>query len=225
MASTLLRHGRRTRIAHGLHALVLITLIFTGLALGDVLPVRIVGWLGGHVLVNATHRQLGLALVLALVLLGAWAWRAVRMLLRDVMHFQRRDLHWPMGFARFFLWPRRQPAPFHDGRFDPAQRVAFVIILLALAVTAASGIYIYAGPPFGRMALAWAIRMHIAAAWTLMVGVGVHILAGSGLLWTHRGLLRTMFADGRVELAVARALWPAWAQRQAEAEAARDSHE
>lgn len=218
--ATLLRHGRRARVAHALNALAVIVLIVTGLALGDLLPARAVTWLGGHVLVNATHRQLGLVLVLALLVLGALLWRRALALLREVVHLRGRDLHWLVGFVRFWLWPQRHPVPFHDGRFDPAQRMVFIGLLIALVLAAASGVYIYVAPPLGRMWLAWAIRTHIASAWALIACVSVHVVAGSGLLWTHRGLLRSMFADGRVEVTLARALWPGWAQRQAAGEGA-----
>lgn len=214
-SATLPRHGCGTRALHLANALVVIVLLVTGLALGDVLAERVVAVLGGHLRVNDTHRVLGLAFAAALVLVASFLPGRVSRLLRDTVYFRRGEWRWPLQFLRFCLSPGRHPAPFHDGRFDPAQRVVFCAIILSVVVVSATGVYLYWTPPLGRTVLGYAIRIHIAAAWLLIGCLCVHILAGSGLLRTHRGLVTAMFGDGRVPVPLARVLWPGWTQRQA----------
>lgn len=214
--ATLARHSVAARVLHALNALLIIVLLVTGLALGDLLAGSMVVMLGGHSAVNATHQFLGLAFVmvwtgLLLVLPGG-----LGQLLRDTVYFCRSELRWPLDFLRFSLWPRHYPAPFHDGRLDPAQRVIFIGIIAAVSLVSISGMYLYLTPPFGRLMLANAIRLHIGAAWLLIGCVCIHVAMGSGLLRTHRGILSAMFGDGRVKVTLARALWPGWARRQSD---------
>lgn len=218
--ATLARHSFAARVLHALHALLIIVLLVTGLALGDFLAGRMALLLGGHSAVNVTHQLLGLAFVIAWTALLLVLPGALGRLLRDTVYFRRRELRWPLDFLRFSLWPRRYPVPFHDGRLDPAQRVIFIGIIAAVALVSISGVYLYLAPPFGRLMLANAIRLHVAAAWLLIGCVCIHVAAGSGLLRTHRGLVTAMFGNGRVAVTLARALWPGWARHQADMESA-----
>ena len=219
-SAKLARHSLGARVLHALDALVIMVLLASGLALGELLGEQIVALFGGHLLVNATHQLLGLAFVIAWVLLVLAMPDRVHGLLRDTVYFRRRELRWPLDFLRFSLWPRRFAPPFHDGRFDPAQRVIFISTIVALALMGVSGVYLYLAPPLGRMMLAYAIRIHIATAWVLIGCLCIHAVAGSGLLRTHRGLATAMFGDGRVAVALARTLWPGWSRRQASIELA-----
>lgn len=216
--TTLARHSLGGRLLHALNALVVIVLLFTGLALGGVLTERLVIRLGGHLLVNEMHRLLGLAFVVAWAVLVVSG--RISGLLHDVKYFQHHELRWPLEFLRFYLRPRYHPVPFHDGRFDPAQRIIFIALIVALVLTGVSGVYLYLMPPFGRVLVGYAIRIHIAAAWLLIGCLGIHIVAGTGLLRTHRGLIAAMFGNGRVTLTLACTLWPGWARRQADSDSA-----
>lgn len=215
-SDSLPRHGRSIRALHFINALVVLVLLVTGLALGGVLPDGGVALLGGHLHMNATHRLLGVAFAAALVVLVVALPRHMGRLLRDVVRFRHGDWRWPLRFLLFYGARRRHRAPFHDGRFDPAQRIVFVGIIVAVAAVAASGVYLYCWTPsfpLGQVSLAYAIRVHIGAAWLLIACLCVHVIAGSGLPWTHRGLATAMFGNGRVSAALARALWPGWVER------------
>jgi hypothetical protein len=67
-----------------------------------------------------------------------------------------------------------------------------------------------------RLLFAWAVRIHLAAAWVFIGAVGVHVVAGTGLLPTHRGVARAMFGDGRVQTELVCRLWPGWTARRLE---------
>ncbi|TAM09425.1 MAG: cytochrome b/b6 domain-containing protein [Nevskiaceae bacterium] len=218
------RHGRTVRIAHGVNALAVIVLLVTGLALGDRLTAGIEALLGGHEAINGAHRLLGLAFAVAVVGVPLVAVRRVAGLIRDVSTFRRGDGRWFPAFLSFYR-QRGQgeapcEAPFHDGRFDPAQRVALLCILACCALLAASGVYMYWMPDWGRALFVIVINAHVYAAWVLMACLVLHIAAGLGVPRTHRGLARAMFGDGRVPVSLARSLWPGWARRRGAAEAA-----
>ncbi|TAN05740.1 MAG: cytochrome b/b6 domain-containing protein [Rhodanobacteraceae bacterium] len=215
-SATLPRHGRGVRMLHGINALVVLILLVTGLALGGLLPGRAVALLGGHLGTDAAHRLLGLAFAVALVVLVATLPRRAGRLLRDVVRFRHGDWRWPLRFLAFYGARRGGRAPFHDGRFDPAQRIVFMGLVLAVAAVAASGVYLYFWTPafpLGQASLAFAIRVHVAAAWLLIACLCLHVIAGSGLPWTHRGLVAAMFGNGRVPAVLAHTLWPGWASR------------
>lgn len=213
-SATLLRHGLLTRWLHGLNAVLVLVLLVSGLALGDRFDERLVEWMGGHEAINELHQWLGLAFVAATIVLVLSMPRRVLRLLRDAASFSRHDGRWMFAFLRHYLQPRRHAPLFHDGRFDPAQRVVLLGLGVGLVLVAASGVVLYALPDMGREAFRLTIRTHIAGAWLLLACVVIHVVAGLGVLHTHRGLARAMFGDGRVRLALAQTLWPGWARRQ-----------
>ena len=87
-------------------------------------------------------------------------------------------------------------------------------MFLGLAGLVASGTALYLIPPQASSALGLAVRSHTAAAWLFAVSLAVHIIVGSGLLPSHRGIARAMFGDGSVRRPLAIKLWPAWVKRQ-----------
>ena len=199
---------------HSLDALVIVVLLVTGLALGDVFTNRVVALLGGHLAVDSVHRQLGMIFAIALALLVLLLPGPARCLLHDTTHFKRGELRWPLDFLRFYLWPERHSVPFHDGRFDPMQRIIFAGIIGSMVLAGVSGVYIYLAPSLGRLLLAYVIRTHIVTSWLLIGFLCTHILAASGLLRTHRGIATAMFGDGRVAFDLSNTLWPGWTRRQ-----------
>lgn len=211
----LLRHDRSTRLVHLGAAIAIIALVVSGFGLADLMPDPVVSLFGGHLAFDTMHRLFGLIFSAALVLLPVLMPARAKGLVRDVTDFHRPDTRWPLAFLRFFLRPEQHRPPHHKGRFDPAQRVIFLGLGISLLLLVVSGVSLYLMPPSARMLLAWAVRIHIFATVVLIVCAGIHILAGSGLLWTHRGVTRAMFGNGRVRVSLARRLWPHWARRTA----------
>lgn len=210
----ILRHGLRTRLLHAANALVVVALLASGLAIGDRLPEDWVEALGGHEPLSAFHEWLGLGFDVAAVLVLLFLARPAAKLLREFGRIGLRDLAWMACFLRHALAPSRHAAPAHDGDLDPAERIVLVILLLAIALLGLTGVYLYFAPPLPRQVFAWVMRTHIAAGWTAIGALAIHVFAGLGLLPTHRGLLNAMFGNGTLPLAAARRLWPAWVDRQ-----------
>lgn len=199
---------------HGINALLILILLVSGLALGDRLDERFVEFVGGHERINDLHQWLGVAFAAAALVLTLLLPRRILRVARDALSFRRGDGRWMLRFAQHYLRPHRYPAPFHDGRFDPAQRIVLIGLIVGVGLVVASGIVLYTVPEMSRSAFRFTIRTHITGAWLLLGCVAVHVFAGLGLPHTHRGLPRAMFGDGRVTRSLAETLWPGWAQRQ-----------
>lgn len=213
---TLLRHGLGVRFVHGLDALVVLVLLVSGLALSGDLPSSWVVGLGGHEGLNTVHRLLGIGFVAV-----GFLWILVRApvavrFLRRIAHFRRTDIQWFPRFALHLFRPSQHAAPHCGGHFDPAQRLVFIGIVLSLALSGASGTHLYLWTPQlpGAGLIGQVIVLHVVSTWALMALLCLHVLAGSGVLWTHRGLVRAMFGNGRVSRTLARRLWPDWAASQ-----------
>ena len=102
--------------------------------------------------------------------------------------------------------------PWHDGHFDPGQRVANLAMLVAFLAVTASGIamaLLHGGPAF-----VWLVPVHRVSTYVLIPLIAGHILIASGVLPGYRGVWRAMHLGGRLDASVARRLWPGWADRE-----------
>lgn len=208
------RHGLAARVIHAALLIGIGVLLISGLGLSDHLPPGVVRFLGGHLAIDDLHRQLGLAVTLGLVIMVLIATTQVRRLVHDVTRFRSSDVRWPVDFVRCHLWPKSGRRPVHDGRFDPGQRLVFSGIIGSVAILGATGVYVYISPTSNASIMTWTLRLHIVSGWALIVCVVSHIIGGSGILPTHRGIARTMFGRGQVDPKLAARLWPVWTRIQ-----------
>ena len=212
---TVLRHSGGVRLAHLLLVIVTGWLILSGLGIHESLSARLIHILGGHVLLVGSHRWLGYALGAALLLGLILLHRRVCKFLGAILSFDRSDVAWLPGLLRSLLRRRADALPWHEGRFDPAQRLVFLILISALVLLVVTGVAINFIPArSARMVFAWTLRTHLASAWVLIGAVSLHVFAGLGVLRTHRGVTRAMFGDGRVKVELGRRLWPGWTDQQ-----------
>lgn len=208
------RHTRLARWLHGLGAAALLTLLVTGFALADVLPAGLVAALGGHARMDAVHTELGLVSVAAALLVMGLRARGALALAGELMRLRGRDAAWSLKFLAHVLLGRAAP-PEHGGRLDPLQRGVLLVLLVSVAVAALSGVYLEVLPPAPRWVFIGMIRAHVYVEWVLLVALALHVLAGLGVLPTHRGIAASMFGDGAVPVETARRLWPVWARSAA----------
>lgn len=214
---TIRRHSGGVRLAHVTLAVAVGWLILSGLGIHENLPAWAIHTLGGHVLLVTSHRWLGYVLAAALLLALIFLRHRVRRFLGAIVSFHRADAAWLPGLLRSFVHVRDGRLPWHAGRFDPLQRLAFLILIGSLVLLIGTGIAVNFIPASSaRMAFVWTLRTHLTTAWVFITVVGVHVFAGLGILPTHRGVIRAMFGDGRVTLKLSRRLWPGWTQRQLE---------
>lgn len=208
------RYGRAARWFHaGVYVTVLV-LLFTGWWLvagneGDPSPLSRLTGLPDTVL----HTYTGWALA-AVVGVGVAALvRGVPGFVRETARVRRTDLTW---------WRRWPAAVFtgrfadHDGRFDPGQRLMNIGLVVTLALLVASGVAIavlHGGPWFPLLT-----AVHLWSTYALTALVAGHVAVAAGILPGYRGVWRSMHLGGRLDLRVARRLWPRWARDEHEHE-------
>jgi cytochrome b subunit of formate dehydrogenase len=203
------RHPRRVRLLHTATYLVTLPLVVTGWWItlgGEGRPSPIARLFStGDVTV---HLWLGRALAALVILPLIVGRRGVMTFLRETVRRDRGDgswwLRWPSGAfsGRFGR---------HEGRFDPGQRIANVVIVGGLAILAVTGIWlstVHGGPVF-----VWLDRMHRATAIVVTVAIAGHLLIAFGVLPGYRGVWRAIHLGGRVGESTARRVWPGWTER------------
>jgi formate dehydrogenase subunit gamma len=203
------RHARRVRLLHTATYLVTLPLVVTGWWItlgGEGRPSPIARLFStGDVTVHLWLGRVLAALVILPLIVG---WRGVITFLRETFRHDRGDgrwwLRWPSGAftGRFGR---------HEGRFDPGQRIANVVIVGGLAVLAITGIWlstVHGGPVF-----AWLDRIHRVTALVVTLAIVGHLLIAFGVLPGYRGVWRAMHVGGRVRESTARRVWPGWTER------------
>jgi cytochrome b subunit of formate dehydrogenase len=166
------------------------------------------------------HKLVGWILAgaaLAGVLLGI---RAVPSFVAESVRLRRSELGW---FAR---WPGAVFTGrfgWHQGRFDPGQRILNITLILSLAALIGSGaglVLVHGGPVFVVLA-----QVHLWTTYVVTALILGHVLVASGILPGYHGVWRSMHLGGRLDARVARRLWPAWARGRQQPGLDKGAHE
>lgn len=203
------RTSRRTRLVHTAVYATTLGLLATG------------GWIlfGGEGrpsplarILNApdasVHVWIGWVLAAALVLPLVAMPKSVIRFVRETLRIDRGDGRWWRSWPGAIFNARFAR---HEGRFDPGQRAANVVMLGGLIVITGTGIgmtLLTGGPVF-----AWMTLVHRWATLLVTPVIIGHILIATGLLPGYRQVWRAMHFGGRVPIQVARRLWPSWTER------------
>lgn len=209
-ATTVERNRRASRWTHGAVATLTLVLLFTGGWLlagreGDPSPLARATGVGDAQL----HRWVGWAAVGLVVLAAVVWWHRLRHFVRETFRWDRGDGAWLLAWPKAAVTGRFRR---HDGDYDPGQRVANLVLVGGLLVLVASGAglaLVHGGPAF-----VWFHRVHVWATWVVGAMVAGHVLVAAGVLPGYRGAWRAMHLGGRLPVAVARRLWPAWLERR-----------
>lgn len=126
----------------------------------------------------------------------------------ESLRYDRGDVGWLRAWPRATFNGR---FPTHQGHFDPGQRIANVAMVAAFVTVTGSGIamaMLHGGPAF-----VWLVPLHVWSTYLLIPLLAGHITIASGILPGYRGAWRSMHMGGRLDVAVARRLWPGWLDR------------
>lgn len=153
------------------------------------------------------HEYAGLALILVAVVGAGVGWRAVRTFTAESLRFRSTDMRW------FRRWPRSIVTgrfEYHDGHFDPGQRVANIVMVLTLTSLLVTGVgALYLSGPLSNTAF----DLHRWSAFLITPVLLGHIIVAAGILPGYRGAWRSMHLGGRLPADVARRIWPGWLDR------------
>jgi cytochrome b subunit of formate dehydrogenase len=213
-STTIERYTRRTRWFHAFVYATVLILLATGWWLlagreGEPSPAsRLTG-------VDDTdlHKWIGYALAAGSIAAVAIGFRGARTFVVETLRFRRGDARW---FAR---WPAAAVTgrfERHAGHFDPGQRIANVVIIVGLIALVASGIGL--ALVHGGTAFVWFVRIHKWATYIVTPVLLGHILIAAGILPGYRRVWRSMHLGGRLDVDVARRLWPEWLARRRDPE-------
>jgi cytochrome b subunit of formate dehydrogenase len=212
------RTSRRARLLHAAVYLTALPSILTGwwiLASRSGWLGRLFGPLGAP---NArVHVWLGWALAGAIVVSLLIGGLRIVGFARETFRLDRGDGRWWLRWPGAVLTGRFAR---HEGRFDPGQRVANVIMLGGLVVLTVTGIglaELHGGPVFALLD-----RIHRLTTFVVTPVILGHLLVALGILPGYRGVWRSMHLGGRVPEATAKRIWPGWTERAAAATERRD---
>ena len=135
-------------------------------------------------------------------------WRGAGSLFAESFRWQRGELAWFKRWPGALLTGRFGR---HEGRFDPGQRIANLVMaggLIALVLTGGGLVLVKGGPAF-----VWLTRIHLWATYLVTPVILGHVVLAAGFLPGYRGTWRAMHGRGRVRESTARRLWPGWAER------------
>ncbi|GAB6937539.1 hypothetical protein JCM11754A_10620 [Isoptericola variabilis] len=144
-------------------------------------------------------------LVVLAAVLGARGWRTFW---RESVRYRRGDGAW------FRRWPAAVLTGrfgHHDGRFDPGQRVANLVLVVTLLALVGSGVglvLVSGGPAF-----VWFVRVHRVATWVVTPVIVGHVVIAAGILPGYRGVWRAMHGGGHLRVRDAERVWPGWTAR------------
>jgi cytochrome b subunit of formate dehydrogenase len=154
------------------------------------------------------HEYTGIALIPVAVIGCGVGWRAVRTFTAESLRFRSSDVRW------FRRWPRSVRTgrfEYHDGHFDPGQRLANIVMVLTLTGLLVTGVgALYLPGPFGLTVF----QLHRWSAFLITPVLLGHIVIAAGILPGYRGAWRSMHLGGRLPAEVARRIWPGWLDRE-----------
>jgi formate dehydrogenase subunit gamma len=199
------RYGRGARWLHAAVYLGVLADLGTGwwFVLGDYRPSPVQRLTGLED--QFIHEYAGLLLLPVLLIGSAVGRRGVRTFAAETVRFRRGDIRW------FREWPRAVVSgrfAYHDGHFDPGQRLAnlaMVANLAAVLLTGAGSLYL--GDPL-------VFQMHRWSAFLITPVLVGHIVIAAGVLPGYRGVWRSMHLGGRLPVQVATRIWPEWVRRE-----------
>ncbi|MFI2486927.1 cytochrome b/b6 domain-containing protein [Promicromonospora kroppenstedtii] len=208
-ANTVERNPRAARWFHAGVYVSVIVLLITGwwLLLGNEGSPSLIARVTG-VPDTEVHTVAGwvLAGVTALtVVVGARGWRVFW---RETVRFQHGDGAWFRRWPTAILTGRFGR---HEGRFDPGQRVANLVLVVTLLALIGSGIglvLVSGGPVF-----VWFAQIHRWSTYVVTPVVVGHVVIASGILPGYRGVWRAMHLGGKLHPRDARRVWPGWTER------------
>lgn len=192
------RYGPVDRFNHWLVALTFILLALSGLALFHPSMFWLTGLFGGGQWTRILHPWIGVVMFVEFLLL------AVRFTRDNVMG--RNDWRW-LGRMRDVVTNREENLP-EMGRYNAGQKLLFWVLLVLMLALLMSGIviwYRYFAPYFTLGQRRFAVVVHSAAGFLIILGIIIHIYSAIWLKGSVRAMTR-----GTVTRAWARKHHPAW---------------
>ncbi|SDU85650.1 cytochrome b/b6 domain-containing protein [Jiangella alkaliphila] len=207
---TVQRYGRAARWLHVWVYLTVLTLLATGwwfVLYGYHRPTLAARLLGQPDM--TIHQVAGYLLTAVLLGWAVFGPRGIAAFVRHTLRYRRGDGRWLADWPKAAVTGRFGG---HDGHFDPGQRLANIVMVVALLVLVLTGLGLTLLPSdalSGSMLL-----IHEWSTFALTPVIVGHIIVAAGVLPGYRGVWRSMHLGGRLRTDVAQRLWPGWLREQ-----------
>ncbi len=209
---TIIRNQNWKRFLHLTHLLSTLVLYYTGFSW------YFPSWaelIGGYPNVMLFHRiAAAIFLGVPLIMLVVY-WRKVAEFVGDLTHWTGPDSRWMLKFPSYIIKHKTTRMPYFEGKYNPGQRFSGSIQVGLCFLLGATGLLWALGETLGIRSpwvMEWLNTAHLGAAVVLLIFLLGHIYLGAGLFRPYRGMVRTMFGDGRIDKEKARRIWPQWTE-------------
>ena len=192
------RYPEWERLVHWGVAITYIFLFLSGLALFHPFFFWTASLFGGGPLLRILHPFFGIVLALLFYPYAAKLWRDNVMTPTD----------WKWMANAFQYMNKRYENPPDTGKYNGGQKLMYWSMVLVIAALVTTGLIIwqpYFAPAFSATTRKAAAIVHAISAFTMFIGIGIHVYAG---FWT-KGSFRAM-TRGTVTRAWARRHYPGW---------------
>jgi formate dehydrogenase subunit gamma len=216
---SILRFSRGSRLAHGVHAIVFLLLLFTGCAIAF----QGLGNLIGHDLLKRfvqIHKVLGFAFLAGPIILLLFSGKNAARWLKDTFSFGKNDLGFVLAFPKEFFTGHAQTPP--QGRYNGGEKINSMLQIAAFFVMLVTGgiLYLDSASP---AVVGWSAAIHSFCG--LCLGAVVIAHAYLGLLHPGSKASITGMLTGWVPMSFARSHHPLWVAEVEAAEAEKDKEE
>lgn len=204
------------RVIHWNNLVMVLALIFTGIALYVPGANSLASLLGGFPNTRTLHRSAAVLFLLVPLASIISMPGGFRRFLAEVYTWGKDDTAWLLSFPRYFFRPSTKMPPAHAKGTSGQRALAWVLILGALIQVVTGSILWFR--PVGKGLVLWAVLLHDVGFLLLAVGVIFHAYVGLGLFKPYRGVAWGMLGDGTVSAELAKHHWPDWYEEEAEKE-------
>ena len=219
MTEYLVRHGGVARAIHWVHTVATLALFYTGIALYTPGTNFLVGRPGGLAVSTVVHRVAAVAFIGAPILGILLRPQGLTHMLKALLKpWDRQDWLWMKKFVPHLFAARKVHLPPHSGEIKAGQRLASLGIIAFSVVIVVTGFLLWFDGNVPPGAVRWAGLLHDVAMIFLGALLMGHIYLGAGIFQPLRGMVWTMFGNGKISYRDAVYNWPKWAEDQASAQ-------
>ncbi|HLA80915.1 MAG TPA: cytochrome b/b6 domain-containing protein [Thermoleophilia bacterium] len=219
MTDYLLRQTIFARAIHWVHTVATVVLFYTGIAIFTPGTNFLVGGPGGLPVSTVAHRVAAIAFI-AIPIIGIIMRRAgllhlFKALLRP---WDKQDWLWTKRFVPYMFAARKVHLPPHNAEIKAGQRVVSLGMIAFCVLIGVTGFLLWFDSGVAPVVVRWAALLHDISMIFLGAMLMGHIYLGAGIFQPLRGMISTMFGNGKISYRDALYNWPAWAEEQAAAQ-------
>ena len=216
MTEYLVRHTGLARAVHWAHTIATITLFYTGIAIYTAGTNFLVGGPGGVAVSVWVHRGAAIVFIAAPLLGIIVRPSGLKHLFKALLKpWDKEDWLWTKRFVPHLVVARKVHLPPHNGEIKAGQRVASLGMIAFSVLIVITGFMLWFDGQTAAGAVRWAVLLHELSMMFLGVLLLGHIYLGAGIFQPLRGMIYTMFGNGKISYRDAQFNWPVWAEEQA----------